>query len=463
MADLCELTATRLAELVRGGEISRREVVEAHLTQVERVNPSVNALVAMRAEAALAEADAGDSGGERTGGPLDGVPVSIKQNFDVAGMATTRGVPARRELVADRDEPAVARLRAAGAIVIGKANMPDHALRWNTVSSLHGTTRNPRDPRLTAGGSSGGDAAAVAAGMCPLGLGSDYGGSVRVPASWCGVPGLRVSVGLVPKAPVTPPLDPLPSYDLMASPGPIARSIEDLELALDVLAGPEPADPTTVPAAAPAGPAGEPPPVALAIASFGAPLEPEVEQAVRSTAEALGERGYRVEEPEAPDLGRASDLWREIVGTELMRFGMAALRDQLGPSGLHHAESVFGPAERGPDVARYLEAMVERRALAREIAAWMERYPLVLAPVTGMTAPPIEFDDMIPPEETAALLQRMRGVAWVNLLGLPAVALGNGAQVVARRFHDRDALAAARAALPGAVPLQLPQEVGGAQ
>ena len=445
MAELHELSATRLAELVRSEEVSRREVVEAHLAQIDRLNGEVNAIVELRAEAALAEADVRDAGRARTGGPLDGVPVSIKQNFDVEGMATTRGVPARRDLVADRDEAAVRRVREAGAIVIGKANMPDHAMRWNTISSLHGDTRNPRDRSLTVGGSSGGDAAAVAAGMAPLALGTDYGGSIRVPASWCGVAGLRPSVGLVPKAPVTAPLDPMPSYDLMSSAGPLARSVDDLELVLGVLAGPDPADPSTVPVE-PLPAAGVPPPVALVIGETGAVVDADVEAAVRETADALRAAGHRVDEGVAPDLRRASELWGEIVGAEVMRFGMAALRDQLGETGLQHAETMFGMLERGDSVADYVAAQVERRAVAREVAAFMARYPLVLAPVAGMTAPALDFDHMLSVEATRELVDRMRSVPWVNLLGVPAVALGNGAQIVARRFRDRDALAAARAA-----------------
>ena len=364
--------------------------------------------------------------------------------------------------MAERDETAVRRMREAGAIVIGKANMPDHAMRWNTISSLHGTTRNPRDPSLSAGGSSGGDAAAVATGMAPLGLGTDYRGSIRVPASWCGVTGLRPSVGLVPKSPVTPPLDPLPSYDTMSSAGPLARSIDDLELALRVLAAPDPADPSTVPVQ-PHPAASTPPPVALVIGETGAVVDPEVERAVRATADALRDAGHRVEEGVAPDLRRASELWDEIVSTEVMHVGMAALRGQLGETGLQHAEMAFGMAELGPEVGSYVAAHVERRAVAREVAAFMERYPLILAPVAGMTAPPLGFDHMLDAEATRALLDRMRSVPWVNLLGVPAVALGNGAQIVARRFHDLDALAAARAALAGAVAFDFPQEVGGAQ
>jgi amidase len=429
-------------QLVRGRELARREVVEAHAERIEERNGELNALVDLRLDEALAEAD-----GRGSGGPLDGVPVSVKHNFDVEGMPTTMGIRSRAALVADRDEPAVRRLRDAGAIVLGKANMPDLALRWNTLSSLHGPTRNPRDPERSAGGSSGGDAAAVGAGMAALGLGSDYGGSIRVPASWCGVLGFRPTTGLVPRAPVLPPHDFAPSYDLMASSALVARSADDLELAFDVLRGASVQDPASVPVEPPH--AAEPGRIALLLRETGAVLDPEVEQAVRNAADSLRDAGYEVEEEAAPDLRRAPELWAEIVGTELVRQRLPALRDQIGASALQHAEALFGQFELGSEVARYLDALFERRALARAVAAWMEDYPLVLAPVAGMPAPPLDFDEGLSLEETRALFDRMRGQLWVNLFGLPAVALGDGAQIVARRFHDRDALRAARSIEPG--------------
>jgi amidase len=436
---VCDLSAARIAELVRGRELARREVVEAHAARIEDRNPALNALVDLRLEAALAEADAGSAGG-----PLEGVPVSIKHNFDVAGMPTTLGIRSRAELVAERDELAVRRLREAGAIVLGKANMPDLAIRWNTLSSLHGPTRNPRDPERSAGGSSGGDAAAVGAGMSALGLGSDYGGSIRVPATWCGVAGFRPTTGLVPRVPVLPPHDFPPSYDLMASSAVVARSAADLELAFDVLRGASSQDPASVPVQPVA--AGPPGRVALVLPETGALVEPDVERAVRASAESLQTAGYEVEEGVAPDLRRAPELWAEIVGTELTQQRLPPLRKEIGASALQHVEALFGPFELGPGVKHYLEALLERRALARRVADWMDDHPLVLCPVAGMTAPPLDFDENLSLEATRALFDRMRSVPWVNLLGLPAVALGNGAQIVARRFHDRDALRAAREA-----------------
>jgi amidase len=436
--DICDLSATRTAQLVRAGELSRREVVDVHAVRIAARNPELNALVDLRLEQALAEADGGGQDG-----PLAGVPVSIKHNFDVAGMPTTLGIRSRAGLVAERDELAVRRLREAGAIVLGKANMPDLAIRWNTLSSLHGPTRNPRDPARSAGGSSGGDAAAVGAGMAALGLGSDYGGSIRVPASWCAVKALRPTTGLVPRTPRLPPRDFPPSYDLMASSSLLARSVDELELAFDALRGASGQDPASVPVEPAAR--GAPGPVAVVMAETGALIEPEVEAALRSTVEALRRAGYTVEEGVAPDLRRAPELWAEIVGTELIQQRLPLVRHEIGESALQHIEAFFGQFELGPGVVSYLGALLERRALARSVAAWMDEWPLVVVPVAGMTAPPLDYDEQLTLDETRELFDRMRGVLWVNLLGLPAVALGNGIQIVARRFHDRAAMQAARA------------------
>jgi amidase len=373
------------------------------------------------------------------------VPISVKETFDLAGYESTLGLPARRGPVAERDEPAVGRLRAAGAIVLGKANAPDLAIRWNTISSLFGPTLNPRDPTRSAGGSTGGDAAAVTAGMVPLGTGADYGGSIRVPATFCGIVGLRPSTGVTPRAPVLPPHDGPPSMDLMQSVGPLARTIDDLELALDVLRGPSPGDPAAVPVLLPDAPAG-PARVALLLGETGASIDPEVERAVRTVAGALRDAGHEVVEGAFPDLRRAPELWVEIIATELLNTLIPQIRDDVGPSGIDHIDKMFGLFDLGNGVEPYLAALAERRALARSFYAWQEDYPLVLAPVFALPPPLLDFDDFLSVEATRELFDRMRCVTWVNCLSLPGVALGNGAQLVGRRFHDRQVLAAARTA-----------------
>ena len=233
-------SATVVAGMVRRGEISSRELTERALDRIDAENPRVNAVVELRRDAALAEADAADRS-EPTG-PLHGVPITIKEALHVAGMHSTWGNPAFQGFVADRDATVVRRLRKAGAIVVGTTNVAFMLADFGqTTNELYGTTVNPWDPRRTPGGSSGGAAAAVAAGMTLLDFGSDLAGSIRIPASFCGVYGLKPSTGIVPLAGFQPPGPPVPPSDMtyLTGLGPLARSAADLRTALRVTAGPD--------------------------------------------------------------------------------------------------------------------------------------------------------------------------------------------------------------------------------
>src|SRR3954454_6517673 len=243
--EIWELSAARQAAAIRARELSSREVVTAHLERIEAVNPAVNALRVVLADEALAAADAADP--RAPARPLHGVPVSVKENIHVAGSATTGGVPALESAIAPLDAPAVAHLRAAGAIVISRGNMADFALRWHTESALAGATLNPRDPSLTPGGSSGGEAAALATGMVGLALGNDLGGSLRFPSQCCGTVALKPSFGRIPDAGLIPTSENPLSIQQFNVQGPMARTVEDLRLALDVMAAPSPRDPWHVP------------------------------------------------------------------------------------------------------------------------------------------------------------------------------------------------------------------------
>lgn len=445
MTDLNGLSLAQMRALLSSRQISRRELVKAHLDRVAALNGAVNAFVELRAEAALAEADAADRDAEKRAQlPLDGIPISIKDHFDVEGMRHTEGVRTMAERRSPRDEEAVRRLRRAGAIIVGKCNQPDFQIRWNTVSDLYGATRNPRDLSLTAGGSSGGDAAAVAAGMVALGLGADYGGSIRVPASFCGVYGLRPSAGRVPAVAALEPFDGPPTLDLFCSIGPFARSVDDLHTAFNVLAGPDPRDPATVPVAlSDQAPGKKRARVALMTRQTGAILSEEIEARLRRTAAILEAAGYEIVEAGIPQARRAPEVWAELVGTELLRAAMPVWGPQLGASNRQHIEMMFSIYELGNDVGRFINAFVERRSIVRQTAAWMEEHPLVLAPVVGIPAPALDFDDFLDRVQTVELFDQMRNVMWVNLLSLPGIALPNGIQIVARRFHEAEALAAA--------------------
>ncbi len=248
MTELWRRGAGELAAMIASREVSSLDVVESHLARIAAVNSKVNAVVrvlADEARTAAAAADAAVTRGEALG-PLHGVPFTVKENIDMAGLPTTWGVPALAQAVVPVDAPVVERMRAAGAIPIARTNLPDMALRVSTDSSLHGITRNPWNAARTAGGSSGGEAVALATGMSPIGLGNDIGGSLRNPANACGIASIRPSAGRVPDAGFVPSEDHLLAYQLMNVQGPMARRVADVRLGLRVLAGAHPRDPWSI-------------------------------------------------------------------------------------------------------------------------------------------------------------------------------------------------------------------------
>jgi amidase len=458
MPELYELGALELVRQIRAREVSRRQVLEAHLDRIDAVNGLVNAVVErVDRDEALAAADAADRDHEaRAALPLDGVPVSIKDHFDVEGMLHTEGI----RLFADRRSPGnsavVQRLLDAGAFVVGKCNQPDFQIRWNTVNDLYGATRNPRDTSLTAGGSSGGDTAAVASGMAALGLGADYGGSIRVPASFCGIFGLRPSAGRVPHVQALDPELGGMTLDLMNSPGPFARTLDDLWAAFVALAGADPRDPTSLPVAAPEpSPKGRATTVLRMTRETGAIVEPEVEHELDRVCAALEAAGYRVVEGGIPNAARAPELWAELVGTELLHSSLPEWDGLIADSNRQHIEAQFGLFDLGDSVSAWMRAIVERRRTAQATAKAMEEHPLVVAPVAGMKTPPLDFDQYLGLDATRDLFDHMRNVVWVNLLSLPSLALPNGIQLVARRFHEAEAAAAAAAVVDALGPVKI--------
>jgi amidase len=248
MTELWRQSASELAKLIASKQVSATEVVDAQLARMDALNSQVNAVVrvlADEARSAAVEADRKVASGERIG-PLHGVPVTVKENIDMAGLPTTWGVPALSGAVVPLDAPVVERIRAAGGIPIGRTNLPDMGMRIHTDSSLYGLTRNPWNRNRTAGGSSGGEAVAIATGMSPIGLGNDFGGSLRSPASACGIASIRPSAGRVPDAGFVPTPDQLLSLQLMNVQGPMARRVADVRLGLQVLMGAHPRDPWSI-------------------------------------------------------------------------------------------------------------------------------------------------------------------------------------------------------------------------
>ena len=454
--------ACDLAGLIATGQVSSEEVVTAHLERIEAVNPAVNAVTVVLAESALAAARRADerrAAGEPLG-VFHGVPFTIKENIDVEGSATTQGVPALAEAVASADSPVVERMRAAGAIPIGRTNLPDFGLRVHTDSSLRGLTRNPWNPDVTAGGSSGGEASALATGMTPVGLGNDIGGSLRNPAHCCGIASLKPSLGRVPSATVIPPVDDFLAGQLMATDGPMARTVADVRVAFRVIAGPHVRDPFTVPV-----PLDLPKPegalrVALLPDPPGADTDAGIADVVRRAGDHLADAGYDVVEAVPPAFVETADVWAIWLLTEV-RAIMPMLMQVMGPDALTflgHADAHIPAC----DTTQFVHALIERHAIARMWAEFQAEHPLLVLPVWNQ--PPFPHGwDMASFDNAVATLDIIRPVLPANLLGLPAAVVPGGlseglpvgVQVVGNRYRE-DLVLDAAAAIERAVGVLTP-------
>jgi amidase len=445
--ELATASAGELARRIAAKEVTSREVVEALLERIEAVNPGLQAIRVVLADEALAGADAADAavaaGGEL--GPLHGVPFTVKENLDVAGTATTSGLSAMLEARATQDAPSVAGLRAAGGIPIGRTNLAESGLRWHSYSDAGGHTVNPWDASRTPGGSSGGDAVALAGGMTPLGVGNDLGGSLRIPSQFNGTVALKPSLGRVGDATTVPPLDPPLAIQLMGVNGPMARTVADLRLALEPISAPDPRDPWQVPAPL----QGPPAPRRVAVALWDG-VHADVAAGVRRAADVLATAGWEVEDGEPPRVDDALATWTNVVVGEVR-----AIWSQLEPVSSEDQRRFVGDVFENVPALDFLAhgmGYVEREALGREWGEWMQETPLVLAPPCAH--PPFEVGfDLTGTDAVAELLARMRMIAPVNLLGLPAAAVGaglenglpQGVQVIGPRFREDLCLDAAQA------------------
>jgi amidase len=307
--ELWRMSATELAAAIRSGQVSSREVIEAHLRRIEAVNNSINAVVIGMAEQALKAAKTADravaAGADL--GPFHGVPFTVKENIDVAGTPTTQGFKALANAYPSRDAPVVERLKAAGGIPIGRTNLPSGAIRWHCESELWGATVNPWDSSRTPGASSAGEAAAIATGMSPLGLGNDGLGSLRHPAQCCGVSALKPTLGRIPHATTVEPTNMATiSMQLTQVNGPLARRIADLRRAFEVIAGPTWQDPWTVPAPLRGPEPARPIKIAVVLDPAGQGTAEQVQGGMRKAADALLHEGYLVDELEPPGIDAAA-------------------------------------------------------------------------------------------------------------------------------------------------------------
>ncbi len=446
--ELWRESALSLAQLIRSGDVTSREVVEAHLDRIDAVNADVNAVVEVRPDEVLAEADRADAtlrAGEAVGA-LHGVPFTTKTNIDVAGYATTQGSFALANLMASVDAPLVEKMRRAGAVMLARTNMPDLGLRLNTESSLYGSTHNPWRHGYTAGGSSGGEAASLAAGLSPIGFGNDIGGSLRNPAFCCGVASIKPSRGRVAAQDSSAIVERGLSEQVMLVDGVLARHVGDVRRGLEIVMGAHRADPQSVDVPFHGPPVSKR--VALVPEPAGGETDPEIAEGVRRAGRALEEAGYDVEEVDPP---RVLDTY--LAWTELMTTSLAEIPVPL--------DTVLGP-----DALRFLELSTEDFAAAASDAimhqtrfgiarAWREfftTYPLIVGPTWALPQFPLGFD--IQDKESAMrVLETVRFVLPANLLGLPGACvpvgvakdLPTGVQVIGDLFREDLCLNAAEA------------------
>ena len=441
--DLWRLDATELARLIRLGQVSSREATQSCLARLHAVNPKINAVVRILEEEALATAVAADEAQARGEplGLLHGVPVTTKVNTDQAGCPTDNGVVAFRNNIAARDAPVVANLKRAGAIVIGRTNTPAFSMRAFADNALHGRTLNPRDPALSAGGSSGGAGAAVATGIGPIAHGNDIAGSVRIPAFFNGVVGLRVSLGRIPSYNPSQPVARPIGAQLMAVQGPLTRSVRDARLALAVMAQGDPIDTRWADVPLEGPPVPRPIHVALVAHNPGGFTHPAQAEAVRQAGRYLAAAGYAVDEVVPPDLDEVIDTWHRIGSTDVLRT-LAPLIEELGDADARTSMRLWLELNPPTDMSGFLAALAQRDLLLWRWLAFMQRYPLVVIPTMGDLAPPHNLDTTR--EGTARLFDSARVGLISPVLGIPALAVpvGNhgrlrpGVQILAPRFRE---------------------------
>ena len=459
MTELWQLGALELADLIRKQEASSREVLDALRGRIDQVNGDLNAVVALLPEA-MAAADRADRAVAEGAdlGPLHGVPITVKENIDVAGSATTNGVPAFEQALAPLDAPVVERMRTAGAIPFARTNLPDFGLRVHTDSTLRGLTRNPWNPSVTAGGSSGGEASALASGMSPLGLGNDIGGSLRNPAHCCGIASIKPSTGVVPHASSLPPVEQTIMFQLMAVEGVMARRVADVRAGLLAVAGAHVRDPLALPVELAEPAPGAALRVALVAEPPGCSTDRRIAAAIRSTADTLVAAGHIVEEVAPTTYERTGDVWGGLLMSDL-RALRPLLDEVMGEGGRTFLDfGMSGTPEF--DAAGLVELHLERNAIDLEWHAFLTEWDVLLSPTWPQ--PAFAHDaDIATVEGALGAIERLRPVVPANLLGLPAAVvpcavvdgLPVGAQFTARRFADLTALAAAQAVEQAVGPL----------
>ena len=422
MDALCTKSATELADLIKKNETSSKEVVEAHLNRISEINPEVNAITLTLEETALEAAEKADNASdEDRKKPFHGVPFTIKENIDFKGTPTTQGVPLLAESMPPRNAPIVDRMIEAGAIPIGRTNLPEMGFRLDTDNPLRGRTFNPWNKELTPGGSSGGEAVAIATGMSPFGLGNDIGGSLRNPAYCCGIASLKPSIGRIPYVNSIEPFIDLGVSDAFVTDGPMARSVSDLRLGLSVMAGRHIEDPKSIDAPL-TGAVPEKPKAALVkeITNFNLPNATKRE--IEKAGSILSNSGWDVEEVEAPEVERVFEIWGTVLNNGLLD----AIPDEIFKPETAEYLKRFSEPFINNNISLE-EAFVERRRLRRLWSSFLTDYSVCIGPTWSNLPWPIDTD-LDPEKGDAVLRESFIFIAPGNCLGLPSVALPMGVE-----------------------------------
>lgn len=449
MNEFIYASATAIARAIRSKEVSAAEVVHAYLRRIAEVNPSLNAVVQLCAEAAMAEARAADTllaRGQITG-PLHGVPMTIKDSLDTAGVITSGGTQGRAAFVPAQDAAVVARLRAAGAILLGKTNTPELTLAGETDNLLYGRTNNPYDLSRTPGGSSGGAAAIVAAGGAPFDIGSDSSGSIRWPAHCCGIAAIKPTAGRVPRTGHIIPFG-MGARDLMTQNGPMARFVEDLNLTLSIISGPDWQDPAIVNM-----PLGDPASVELrwlraAVHTDNGIVTPTaaIQDAVRGAAQALTAVGIAVEEACPRALVRSHTLAAALAAAD-GRAWVQRLLANAGTTEVHSWMAAILSSTQGMSVGEFTALLEEIDQFRSEMLAFMEHYDVIVCPVNALLALPHGSWLDAFRQGAFSYTQAFNLTGWPGAVvrgGISPEGLPIGVQVVARPWREDVALAVAQ-------------------
>src|SRR5271167_3628392 len=448
-------SAGEIAAQIRRKDVSPVEIARDHLDRIERLNPKLNAFVDWHPKLVLAQARAAEQAiiAGQDLGPLHGVPVSIKSSIDVAGHRCEAGSRSHAGRIPAEDAPLVARLRAAGGVILGVTNTPEMLMAWETDNLLYGRTNNPWNTAHSAGGSSGGEAAAIAAGCSAGGVGSDGGGSIRVPAHFCGICGLKPTPGRIPATGHFPTS--VGPFALLGVVGPMARTVADLKLLFEVMQGPDDGDPSAAPV-----PVRWPDAHDLRKLRIGyfeddgrTPVTAETRAAVRAAADALKRAGFEVETFRPEGLEQARQLWWQLFGIAGgMLLGPMAKGREADLSPILKQFSSWVAAETSHTAQTLLDTWIMRDMVRMQVFSQMREYPILLCPVASIPAfrhgeRSWEIDG-----QTVQYLDAWSYTEWFNLLGTPAavVPVGRsseglpiGVQIVARPWQEELVLAVA--------------------